>query len=78
MPCYAPLIISSEKELFVPPMSSLIVCPTVGDTDGLIKGKRYFTCPSKHGKVVRITNVVAVLPNKVRILLHVTSDISTV
>lgn len=36
-----------------------------GNTDGLIKGKRYFTCPPKHGKVVRITSVVAVLPNKV-------------
>lgn len=36
----------------------------VGDTDGLIKGKRYFTCPLKHGKVVRITNVIAVLPSK--------------
>ncbi|XP_064393563.1 cingulin-like [Halichondria panicea] len=35
-----------------------------GDTDGLIKGKRYFTCPQKHGKIVRISNVVAVLPNK--------------
>ena len=37
----------------------------VGNTDGLIKGKRYFTCPSKHGKVVRITSIVAILPNKV-------------
>ena len=36
-----------------------------GNTDGLIKGKRYFTCPPKHGRVVRITSVVAVLPNKV-------------
>ena len=36
-----------------------------GDTDGLIKGKRYFTCPAKHGKIVRISSVVAVLPNKV-------------
>ncbi len=36
-----------------------------GNTDGLIRGKRYFTCPPKHGKVVRITSVVAVLPNKV-------------
>ena len=38
---------------------------TAGDTDGLIKGKRYFTCPAKHGKIVRISSVVAVLPNKV-------------
>lgn len=36
----------------------------VGDTDGVVKTKRYFTCPPKHGKVVRITNVIAVLPNK--------------
>ena len=40
------------------------VC-VVGDTDGLIKGKRYFTCPAKHGKMIRITNVIAVLPTKV-------------
>ncbi len=46
----------------------------VGDTDGLIKGKRYFTCPSKHGKLVRISNVIAVLPNKVR-LMKVAIDI---
>jgi dynactin complex subunit len=36
-----------------------------GDTDGLVKSKRYFTCPAKHGKIVRITNVMAVLPSKV-------------
>ena len=41
------------------------MCDAVGDTDGLFKGKRYFTCPPKHGKVLRITNVIAVLPNKV-------------
>ena len=41
-----------------------------GDTDGLIKGKRYFTCPQKHGKIVRISNVVAVLPNKVHSAVH--------
>lgn len=39
--------------------------PTVGDTDGLLKGKRYFTCPPKHGKLVKINNIVALLPNKV-------------
>ena len=38
---------------------------TVGNTDGIIKGKRYFSCPSKHGKVVRINDIVAVLPRKV-------------
>lgn len=41
----------------------------VGDTDGLLKGKRYFTCPPKHGKMVRITNIFAVLPNKVSLSL---------
>lgn len=38
---------------------------TVGDTDGVVKGKRYFTCPPKHGKVVKISHIVAILPNKV-------------
>ncbi len=41
------------------------VYSVVGDTDGLIKGKRYFTCPPKHGKIVRISSVIAVLPSKV-------------
>lgn len=44
---------------------------TVGNTDGLIKGKRYFTCPLKHGKVVRISDIVAVLPRAVSIVLIV-------
>ena len=43
---------------------STVFC-TVGNTDGIIKGKRYFSCPSKHGKVVRINDIVAVLPRKV-------------
>ena len=48
---------------------------TVGDTDGLVKGKRYFHCPAKHGKVVRLSNVVAVLPEKVKILYtHLTQS----
>ncbi len=42
-----------------------VVFLPAGDTDGLFKNKRYFTCPPKHGKIVRITNVVAVLPPKV-------------
>lgn len=46
-------------------------CVTVaGDTDGLIKGKRYFTCPPKHGKIVRISNVVAILPSKVSACMY--------
>lgn len=36
----------------------------VGDTDGLVKGKRYFTCPPKHGKIVKMSNIIALLPNK--------------
>jgi hypothetical protein len=36
----------------------------VGDTDGLVKGKRYFTCQAKHGKIVRLSNVVAILPRR--------------
>lgn len=42
----------------------------VGDTDGLVKGKRYFYSPAKHGKVVRLSSVVAVLPNKVYTTTH--------
>ena len=49
--------------------TGLCFCVAVGDTDGLFKGKRYFTCPPKHGKMVRITNVFAVLPNKVSLSL---------
>ena len=41
----------------------------VGDSDGLFKGKRYFTCTAKHGKMVRINNVIAVLyPKMVTVL----------
>ncbi|XP_038069405.1 uncharacterized protein LOC119738570 [Patiria miniata] len=35
-----------------------------GDTDGVIKGKRYFTVNPRHGKLVPITSVVAVLNPK--------------
>ena len=37
----------------------------VGDSDGLVKGKRYFHCPAKHGKIVRLSNVEAILPRSV-------------
>lgn len=46
-------------------LAIFLFLPVVGDTDGLVKNKRYFICPAKHGKIVRITNVVAVLPHKV-------------
>ena len=36
-----------------------------GNTDGVFKGKRYFKCSSNHGRFVRITNVISVLPVKV-------------
>jgi len=36
-----------------------------GNTDGVMKGKRYFKCPSKHGRFVRITNILSVLPSRV-------------
>ncbi|XP_065913285.1 myosin heavy chain, striated muscle-like isoform X2 [Dysidea avara] len=35
-----------------------------GNTDGVMKGKRYFKCPSKHGRFVRITNILSVLPSR--------------
>ena len=45
------------------------VSSAVGDSDGLFKGKRYFTCTPKHGKMVRINNVIAVLyPKMVTVL----------
>ena len=55
---------------FVTCIYSYTMFCTAGDNDGLIKGKRYFTCPQKHGKIVRISNVVAVLPSKVSALLY--------
>ena len=33
----------------------------VGNSDGLFKGKRYFKCLPKHGKMVRIIDVLSVL-----------------
>ena len=52
-------------------LSLCLVCVSsaVGDSDGLFKGKRYFTCMPKHGKMVRINNVIAVLyPKMVTVL----------
>ncbi|XP_033626611.1 uncharacterized protein LOC117289563 [Asterias rubens] len=36
----------------------------VGDTDGVIKGKRYFTANPRHGKLLPVTDVVSVLNPK--------------
>ena len=33
---------------------------TVGDTDGIYKGKRYFKVTSNHGKFVHITRITAI------------------
>ena len=46
----------------------------VGNTDGIYKGRRYFSCPPLNGKMVRITNVLAVLSNKVCIIMIALSD----
>lgn len=42
------------------------LCFVVGDMGGLIKNKRYFSCPPNHGILVRISNVVSILPDKVK------------
>ncbi|XP_065828143.1 golgin subfamily A member 6-like protein 1 [Oscarella lobularis] len=36
----------------------------VGDHDGVVKGKRYFRCPPKHGVMVRVKDIVSVLQPK--------------
>lgn len=54
---------------YMEPILLIAFSNVVGNTDGLIKGKRYFTCPPKHGKIVRITSIVAILPNKVHNLI---------
>jgi len=38
-----------------------------GNTDGVLKGKRYFKCPANHGRFVRISNIISVLPVKVSV-----------
>ena len=42
-------------------MFTCSVCCAVGNSDGLYKGKRYFKCPPKHGKMVRMPDVLSVL-----------------
>ncbi|RDD43065.1 hypothetical protein TrispH2_005364 [Trichoplax sp. H2] len=36
----------------------------VGDTDGVVNGKRYFKSPPNHGKIVRLYDVISVLHPK--------------
>eukprot|EP00118_Oscarella_pearsei_P004880 m.21650 g.21650 ORF g.21650 m.21650 type:complete len:1043 (+) comp28195_c0_seq3:1100-4228(+) len=36
----------------------------VGEHDGIVKGKRYFKCPPRHGVMVRVKDVVSVLQPK--------------
>ncbi|XP_064641300.1 interaptin-like [Lineus longissimus] len=36
----------------------------IGDTDGVFKGKRYFQTPHRHGKLVKLSQVVSVLNPK--------------
>ena len=39
---------------------------TVGNCDGLLKGRRYFHCPANHGVFVRSSDVICVTGRKVR------------
>ncbi|XP_074661717.1 uncharacterized protein LOC141914435 isoform X1 [Tubulanus polymorphus] len=43
------------------PLIGLKLDEPVGDTDGVYKGKRYFTVPLRHGKFVKATKIVSVL-----------------
>ena len=42
----------------------LFVC-LVGNTDGRLGGKQYFQCPPKHGKLVRMSDIHAVMNPRV-------------
>ena len=37
----------------------------VGDTDGVINGKKYFSANIRHGKLIKISDILAVLIPKV-------------
>lgn len=39
---------------------------SVGDGDGMYKGKRYFRCPDGHGAVLPLRDVISVLSSKTR------------
>lgn len=40
---------------------------SVGNTDGRVGGKQYFHCPAKHGKVVKLSDVHAIMNPRVGI-----------
>ena len=40
---------------------------TAGNTNGIYKGKRYFDCSPRHGRMLHITNVLAAMPRQVGI-----------
>lgn len=42
----------------------------VGNCDGLLKGRRYFHCPTDHGVFVRSSDVICVTGRKVHELYH--------
>ena len=37
----------------------------LGENDGVMRGKRYFSCPDKHGIMVPAANVAMLLPREV-------------
>ena len=39
----------------------------MGNTDGRVGGKQYFHCPPKHGKVVKLSDVHAIMNPRVGI-----------
>ena len=43
----------------------------VGEHDGVVKGKRYFSCPDKHGIMVPASHVAMLLPREVRYIVVV-------
>lgn len=43
---------------------ALFVC-LVGNTDGRLGGKQYFQCPPRHGKLVKMSDIHAVMNPRV-------------
>ena len=67
-PCSSYLI-TSLLLLLQPSKSSFffITIYTAGNTNGIYKGKRYFDCSPRHGRMLHITNVLAAMPRQVGI-----------